>query len=235
MVSTEPGPHISRRFDQELDALRNRVLRMGGLVQDQLQKALQAVVSGDSELGLQVSNHDHKVNLMEVEIDEECSRILVRRAPAAMDLRLILMVVKTTTDLERIGDEAGKIGYLASKLAAMEQPEDQHRALKNLGSHVLAMLEDTLDAFTALDIDKSKAVIKEDQKVDDEYEQINRQYMSLMMEDPKAIEQAMNVTWAARAMERIGDHAKNISEYVLFLVLGKDVRHKEISAELKDS
>lgn len=234
MESTEIGPHISRRFDQELDALRNQVLRMGGLVQDQLQKAIEAVVTGDSELGLKVSNDDHLVNKMEVDIDEECSRVLVRRAPAAMDLRLIMTVVKATTDLERIGDEAGKIGYLASRLAAMEQPEDHYRELKNLAAHVLRMLEDTLDAFTALDIDKAKAVVKEDNRVDEEYEAINRHCLTLMMEDPEAIKRVMNVTWAARALERIGDHAKNISEYVVFLVLGKDVRHTEISDELKD-
>ncbi|MFK8031605.1 MAG: phosphate signaling complex protein PhoU [Gammaproteobacteria bacterium] len=235
MESTEFGPHISRRFDQELETLRNKVLRMGGLVQDQLQKSIHAVVTGDSELGLKVSKDDHKVNMMEVEIDEDCSHILVRRAPAAMDLRLILMVVKTITDLERIGDEAGKIGYLASRLAAMEQPDDHYRELKNLASHVLAMLEDTLDAFTALDIEKAKAVVKEDERVDQEYEAITRHCLTLMTQDPTAIKRVMNVTWAARALERIGDHAKNISEYVVFLVLGKDVRHTELSELLKEN
>lgn len=234
MESTEFGQHISRRFDQELDALRNKVLRMGGLVQDQLQKAILAVVTGDSELGLKVAHDDYKVNKMEVEIDEECGRILVRRAPAAMDLRLILMVVKTITDLERIGDEAEKIGFLASRLAAMEQPDDHYRELKNLGAHVQVMLEDTLDAFSALDVDKARAVVIEDEQVDEEYEAITRQCLTFMMEDPKAIKRVMNVTWAARAMERIGDHAKNISEYVVFLVLGKDVRHTEIGSHLKD-
>lgn len=234
MESTEFGSHISRRFDQELENLRNKVLRMGGLVQDQLQKAIQAVVTGDSELGLKVAKDDYKVNKMEVEIDEECGRILVRRAPAAQDLRLILMVVKTITDLERIGDEAEKIGFLASRLAAMEQPDDHYRELKNLGEHVQAMVEDTLDAFASLDIDKAKAVVIEDERVDDEYETINRQCLTFMMEDPKAIKRVMNVTWAARALERIGDHAKNISEYVIFLVLGKDVRHTEINSEFKD-
>lgn len=234
MESPEFGPHISRRFDQELDSLRNKVLRMGGLVRDQLQKAIQAVVTGDSELGLKVANDDYKVNKMEIEIDEECGRILVRRAPAAMDLRLILMVVKTITDLERIGDEAEKIGFLASRLAAMEQPDDHYRELKNLGAHVQVMLEDTLDAFSALDVDKAKAVVIEDDQVDNEYETITRQCLTFMMEDPKAIKRVINVTWAARALERIGDHAKNISEYVIFLVHGKDVRHTEIDADRKD-
>ncbi len=230
METTEFGSHISRRFDKELDHLRNKVLRMGGLVQDQLNKAIQAVVTGDSELGLKVAKDDVKVNKMEVQIDEECSHILVRRAPAAMDLRLILMVVKTITDLERIGDEAEKIGFLASRLAAMEQPDNNYRELKNLGAHVQDMLEDTLDAFASLDVEKARAVVVKDERVDEEYETINRQCLTFMMEDPKAIKRVMNVTWAARALERIGDHAKNISEYVVFLVLGKDVRHTEPSS-----
>lgn len=229
MENTEFGQHISRRFDQELDNLRNHVLLMGGLVQDQLQKAIQAVVTGDSELGLKVAKDDYKVNKMEVEIDEECNHILVRRAPAAMDLRLIMAVIKTITDLERIGDEAEKIGFLASRLAAMEQPEDHYRELKNLGAHVRVMVDDALDAFSTLDVDKAKAVVLEDERVDEEYETINRQCLTFMMEDPKAIKRVMNVTWAARALERIGDHAKNISEYVIFLALGKDVRHTEVS------
>ncbi len=145
------------------------------------------------------------------------------------------MVVKTITDLERIGDEAEKIGFLASRLAAMEQPDDHYRELKNLGAHVQVMLEDTLDAFSALDVDKAKAVVIEDEQVDEEYETITRQCLTFMMEDPKAIKRVMNVTWAARALERIGDHSKNICEYVIFLVHGKDVRHTEIGADLKDN
>ena len=233
MDNTEFGDHISKRFNDELERLRSTVLRMGGLVHDQLEKSILAVVSGDSELGLKVAHDDHLVNKMEVDIDEECNHILVRRAPAAGDLRLIIAVIKTITDLERIGDEAEKIGFLASRLAAMEQPDDHYRELRNLGSHVSSMLHDTLDAFATLDVDKAKLVIKEDNRVDDEYEAITRQCVTYMMEDAKSIKRVMNVTWAARALERIGDHAKNICEYVIFLVLGKDIRHTESQGEIK--
>ena len=227
MENVKFGQHTSRRFNEELEHLRSSVLRMGGLVQEQLELAIQAVVTGDSELGLKVARDDYKVNRLEVDIDEECSHVLVRRSPAATDLRLIVAVIKTITDLERVGDEAEKIGYLASRLAAMEQPENRYRELKNLGNHVRQMLRDALDAFSRLDVDAARRVVAEDQRVDEEYEAIARQCLTFMMEDPKQIQRVMDVTWAARALERIGDHAKNICEYVIFLVLGKDIRHTE--------
>lgn len=227
MDNLEFDQHISRRYNDELNELRNHVLLMGGLVQEQLRKAIDAVVTGDSELGLKVAHDDYKVNDMEVKIDEECSNILVRRAPAAMDLRLIVAVIKTITDLERIGDEAEKIGFLASRLAAMEQPKDNYRELRNLGLHVLRMLEDTLNTLSELDVEKARQVILEDERVDEEYDAINRQCLTFMMEDPASIKRVMNITWAARALERIGDHAKNICEYVIYLALGKDIRHTE--------
>lgn len=230
MDNADFGQHISRRFNEELEALRNRVLRMGGQVQDQLDLAIKAVVTGDSALGLKVAHDDYKVNRMEVEIDEECSHILVRRAPAAMDLRLIMAVIKTITDLERVGDEAEKIGFLASRLAAEERPKNHYRELRNLGAHVSKMLTDTLDAFSSLDVEKARQVVAEDKSVDVEYEAISRQCITFMMEDARSIRRVMDVSWAARALERIGDHAKNISEYVIFMVLGKDIRHVELQS-----
>lgn len=226
---TDLTDHISKRFNKDIEDLRSNVLTMGGLVETQLSKAIEAVVRGDSELGLKVAKDDYKVNNLEVNIDEECSQILATRSPAASDLRLIVAIIKTITDLERVGDEAEKIGYLASKLAAMDRPSDSYRELRNLGNHVLKMLRDTMDAFARLDVDASLAVVREDELVDEEYDALTRQGITHMMEDPRSIKRVMNVTWAARALERIGDHAKNIAEYVIYMVEGKDVRHTNIA------
>ena len=223
--------HISRRFNQDIEDLRNTVLTMGGLVETQLSRAIAAIVSGDSELGLKVAKDDYKVNNLEVDIDEECSRILATRAPAAGDLRLIVAIIKTITDLERIGDEAEKIGFLASKLAGMDRPPDSYRELKNLGGHVSHMLRDAMNAFARLDVSEALEVVREDELVDEEYDAITRQCITFMMEDPRSIKRVMNVTWAARSLARIGDHAKNICEYVIYMVEGRDIRHTDISED----
>lgn len=228
MHASDLTDHISRRFNQDLENLRSQVLSMGGLVESQLSKAIAAMVSGDSEMGLKVAHDDYRVNDLEVSIDEECSRILATRAPAAGDLRLIVAIIKTITDLERIGDEAEKIGFLASRLAGMDRPTDSYRELKNLGNHVSHMLRDAMNAFARLDVDEAMETIREDERVDDEYESIQRQCITFMMEDPRSIKRVMNVTWAARSLERIGDHAKNICEYVVYMVHGRDVRHTEL-------
>src|SRR5210317_538446 len=217
--------HISRRFNKDIEDLRNNVLAMGGLVESQLSLAIKAIVSGDSELGLKDAHDDYKVNNLEVNIDEECGHILATRAPAAGDLRLIVAIIKTITDLERIGDEAEKIGFLASKLAAMDRPADSYRELKTLGQHVAHMVRDAMNAFARLDVDAAWAVFHEDERVDEEYEAIQRQCITFMMEDPRSIKRVMNVTWCARSLERIGDHAKNICEYVIYMVQGREDRH----------
>ncbi|HSN52992.1 MAG TPA: phosphate signaling complex protein PhoU [Woeseiaceae bacterium] len=231
MEASKFTDHISRRFNKDIEDLRNTVLGMGGLVETQLSRAIAAIVSGDSELGLQVARDDYQVNNLEVDIDEECSRILATRAPAAGDLRLIVAIIKTITDLERIGDEAEKIGFLASKLAGMDRPPDSYRELKNLGSHVSHMLRDAMNAFARLDVAEALEVVREDELVDDEYDAITRQCITFMMEDPRSIKRVMNVTWAARSLERIGDHAKNICEYVIYMVEGRDIRHTDIAEE----
>jgi len=228
MRTSDLTDHISRRFNKDIEDLRSSVLTMGGLVETQLSKAILAIVKGDSELGLKVATDDYKVNNLEVNIDEECSRILATRAPTAGDLRLIVAIIKTITDLERIGDEAEKIGFLASKLAAMDRPANSYRELKNLGNQVLQMVRDAMNAFARLDVKASYAVLRDDEEVDQEYNAIMRQGITFMMEDPQNIKRVMNVTWVARSLERIGDHAKNIGEYVIYMVEGRDVRHTDI-------
>jgi phosphate transport system protein len=234
MEASKFSDHISQRFNKDIEDLRNTVLSMGGLVETQLSRAIAAIVSGDSELGLQVANDDYKVNNLEVDIDEECSRILATRAPAAGDLRLIVAIIKTITDLERIGDEAEKIGFLASKLAGMDRPPDSYRELKSLGNHVSHMLRDAMNAFARLDVTEALDVVKEDELVDEEYDAITRQCITFMMEDPRSIKRVMNVTWAARSLERIGDHSKNICEYVIYMVEGRDIRHTDIDEAAGD-
>ncbi len=228
MDVTELGPHISRRFNEDLEGVRNRVLQMGGFVEQQLTQAVAALIEGDSRLGEEVARGDHKVNAMEVTIDEECSRILATRAPAASDLRLIVAIIKTITDLERIGDEAEKIAYIASRLATMERPADRYREIKHLGRLAQQMVHDGLDAFARLDADAALRICREDRVLDDEFESIQRQCITFMMEDPRTIRRALDVVWVARALERIGDHAKNMCEYVVYMVHGKDIRHTSL-------
>lgn len=234
MESESFSHHISRRFNAELENLRGEVLRMGGLVEQHLDTAIEAITSGDSQMGLSVANDDYKINRLEVAIDEECRKLLATRMPAAGDLRLIVTVIKTITDLERVGDEASRIGYLASHLAGDRDHTGSYSELKALAEHVQAMLHDALDAFSRMDVDDALAVIEEDKLVDEEYDQITRQCISLMMEDARTIRRFMDVSWVARALERIGDHAKNIGEYVVYLVHGRDIRHTERQAVLQE-
>ncbi len=220
--------HISRQFNQELEDLRNRVLSMGGVVEQQLGHAIQALVEQDSGLGQAVIDEDVTVNDMEVAIDEECSRIIARRQPAASDLRLLMATSKTVTDLERIGDEAEKIGRLAMKLAGVAPPQDGYTELESLGNHVRQMIRDSLDCFVRLDVQAALRVAREDNKVDREYEAMLRQQISLMLEDTRNIRRTLDIIWAARALERIGDHARNIGEHVIYLVEGINVRHSTV-------
>ncbi|MGI9290270.1 MAG: phosphate signaling complex protein PhoU [Gammaproteobacteria bacterium] len=225
--------HISRKYNEELENLRTQVSKMGGLVESQLGQAVESITSADSQMGLDVASRDVEVNQFEVQIDEECSRLLATRSPAAADLRLIVAVIKVITDLERIGDEAQRLGILSARLASQSQPREGYQELKTLGEHVQNMVQDALDAFSRLDVADALRVVEEDKYVDDEYDMITRQCITMMMEDPRTISRFMDVSWAARALERIGDHAKNICEYVVYLVEGKDVRHTEIE-EIRD-
>jgi phosphate transport system protein len=162
---------------------------------------------------------------MEVSIDEECSRILATRAPTAGDLRLVIAIIKTITDLERIGDEAEKLGVIAARLASVERPSTNYSELRNLARRVKQMVNGALNAFARLDTKAALEIVKADNAVDKEYGSIYRQSIALMTEDSRAIERVLDMMWMARALERIGDHAKNICEYVIFMVHGRDVRH----------
>ncbi|SDG66870.1 phosphate uptake regulator, PhoU [Vibrio xiamenensis] len=218
------GRHISGQFNVELESIRTHVLTMGGLVEQQLSFAMQALHKDDVELARKVVRDDHKVNSMEVSIDEACTRIIAKRQPTAKDLRLIIAIIKTITDLERIGDVATKIAYVA-----IESPATQDRefniSLEPLCRQAISMLHQVLDAFARMDVDAAAHVYKLDDKIDAEYEAVIRQLMSFMADDPKNIPHILQVMWSARAIERVGDRCQNICEYIIYFVKGKDVRH----------
>ncbi|MBY5992782.1 phosphate signaling complex protein PhoU [Ferrimonas balearica] len=220
--------HISGQFNAELEDVRNRVMAMGGLVEEQLTNALSVLQSGDEELAKKVVARDRKVNTLEVSIDEECTRIIAKRQPAASDLRLVLAISKTVSDLERIGDSAERIARLATEHHHKRQ-RGMLVSMEAMGRHTLKMLHEVLDAFARMDVDAAMRIHKEDAKVDSEYEAVVRQLMTFMMEDPRSIPNVLDVLWAARALERVGDRCQNICEYIIYYVKGKDIRHLDMS------
>jgi len=228
--------HISRQYDNDLEHIRTRVLGMGGLVEQQLIDALRALTESDPVLGEQVLKNEFKVNSLEVAIDEECTNILARRQPAAGDLRLVMAVAKTITDLERVGDESEKIAKMALDLCEKQGPREYYIGISSMGNFVRRMVHDALDAFARMDSQAALAVARKEPTSDDQYDAIMRQLITYMMEDPRNIGGAMDAIWVARAMERIGDHARNICESVIYFVEGKDVRHisfEEIEEQLR--
>lgn len=216
--------HISGKFNDELEAVRNQVLTMGGLVEQQLRDSLRAIETSDHELAEQILQRDEKINSLEMQIDEACVQIIAKRQPAASDLRLIIAIFKTISDLERMGDEVERIGRVALESFNNDQ---QHFlvSLENLGQQVLVMLQRVLDAFARMDMNAAIDVHQMDAQADRQYEALTRQLMTYMMEDPRGIPKVMNVLWSARSLERIGDRCQNIAEYIIFFVKGKDVRH----------
>lgn len=218
------GRHISGQFNEDLERVINHVMQMGGLVEKQLNDALVSVAESNEELAKKVHSNDYQINELEVSIDDECTRIIAKRQPAAGDLRLIMAIVKTIADLERIGDEAEKIAEVTLQSLPNDQ-KDLLLNLENLGRRVLECLQATLDAFTRMDVDAAIRVHQSDEKIDREYEALLRQLMTYMMEEPRSIPQIMSVIWSARALERIGDRCQNICEYIIYFVKGKVVRH----------
>jgi len=222
--------HISKQYDQDLEAIRSRTLQMGGLVESQIRSAIAGYLDHDTDRIEQVIAADAKVNELELGIDDDLRHVIVRRQPAASDLRLIMAVSKTVTDLERIGDEAAKIARMAREIG---QPARGARARLAAVNHIseiaIGMLRKSLDAFARLDAVAAARIIGEDAAIDEEFHAIIRQLITFMMEDPRTISTSINVVWVAKAIERIGDHAKNIAEQVIYIVKGRDVRHTPLA------
>ncbi|AFT72624.1 Phosphate transport system regulatory protein [Alloalcanivorax dieselolei B5] len=225
MDRTYFGQHSSSQFNEALESIRNHLMEMGGLVEKQVVDALDALLRADSDLAEKVMQAEDKVDKLEIQIDEECARVLALRQPAASDLRLIIAVTKAVSDLERIGDESAKIAAMALQLSEEGESPRGYVEVRHIGNHVRNMLRDTLDAFARFDADKALDVAAEDNEVDLEYRSAMRSLVTFMMEDPRAISRVLNIIWSLRALERIGDHSRNIAEQVIFLVKGKDVRH----------
>lgn len=217
--------HISQQFNEELEAVRAKVLQMGGVVEEQLANAMKALINADAELARSVVKNDARVNSLEVEIDEECTTIMARRQPAASDLRLVIAVIKTINDLERIGDEVKRVGKMVSEELEGMLDEEIRQELEHMGELVSGMLGQILDAFARTDAETAVKVAKADRKVDVKYKVITRQLMTHMAEDATSIPTILKVLWAARAIERMGDRCQNIAEYVIYLVIGKNVGH----------
>lgn len=228
--------HISQQFNAELEEVRSHLLAMGGLVEKQVNDAVTALIEADSGLAQQVREVDEQINQMERNIDEECLRILARRQPAASDLRLIISISKSVIDLERIGDEATKIARRAIQLCEEGESPRGYVEVRHIGDQVRNMVRDALDAFARFDADLALSVAQYDKTIDREYKTALRELVTYMMEDPRSISRVLSVIWALRSLERIGDHARNISELVIYLVRGTDVRHmglKRMTAEVQ--
>ena len=222
--------HISKQYDQDLEAIRSRMMQMGGLVEAQIRAAIVGYLDGDPDRIEQVIAGDAKVNELEVAIDEDLGQIIVRRQPAASDLRLILAASKTVTDLERIGDEATKIARMARDIHANGRTAGTRLAtIGHISDIAIGMLRKSLDAFARLDAASAARLIREDTAIDEEFRAILRQLITFMMEDPRTISTSLNIVWVAKAFERIGDHAKNIAEQVIYIVKGRDVRHTPLA------
>ena len=218
--------HTYKQYDAELEAVRSKVLQMGGLVEQQIVNALESLISVNPKLAQEVMQSDHLVNALEVQVDEDCSHIIARRQPAASDLRMIMMVVKTITDLERIGDEATKIARVAQKIYESDRMyKPRFNEIKTMVTLVREMLRTALDAFARLDVTRTVEVARQDEQVDEQFRAAMRQLITFMLEDPRTISMSLEVLFVAKAIERIGDHSKNIAEYVVYMVKGKDVRH----------
>jgi phosphate transport system protein len=221
--------HSSKQYDIDLETLRSRVLEMGGVVEAQILAAINGLMAGDLHALDNVIAEDHRVNALEVSIDTDCSHLIARRQPAAGDLRMVLAVIKIVTDLERIGDEAAKIarmGKLSHNRAHL--PITPLAAVRHVGDIAIRMLRKALDALARLDPVAAAAIVREDFAIDEEFRAIVRQLITFMMEDPRTISQALEIVWVAKAIERIGDHSKNMAEQVIYIVKGTDVRHTSV-------
>lgn len=220
--------HTSHQYNVELEDIRSKLMAMGGLVEKQVANATAALLEHDSTLAEQVAFADAPIDQMERELDDLCADVIARRQPTASDLRLLLTVVKVVTDLERIGDEAEKIARYTLALNAAGNMNASYHLLRHLAALVNTTLNRTLDALARMDVQQALDIALNDDQLDNEFDSISRQLYTLMLEDPRNIKDNLNVTWCARSLERIGDHCKNICEYVVYLVKGKDIRHTNL-------
>lgn len=228
MDNLDFNKHTSKEYNDELEDIRNQLLNMGGMVEKQLQKAMQSLVQNNSKLAIKVIKKDLGINAMEVNIDEECTQIIAKRQPAASDLRLIIAVIKSITDLERIGDEAEKIAKCARYLISENHDGEYYNELELLANKVAENLSQALDALARLDAEEALKIAINDHVIDNEFESLNKDLISYMSSNPNELEKIVRLSWSAKALEKIGDHTKNICEYVIYLVKGKDIRHTDL-------
>ncbi len=217
--------HIMKQFDEELEEIRTQLMEMGGLVEEQLRLAIRAIEDADSAVAETVIARESQVDDMEMSIDERCTLIIARRQPAASDLRLIVSVMRAVSDLERIGDEAQKVAKLAITLTEEGKSPSGYVEVRHIGQRVLLMLHAALDAFARFDSAAALETLKQDEQIDLEYKSAVRELVTYMMEDPRSITRVINILWVIRALERIGDHTKNLCEQIVFVVHGRDIRH----------
>lgn len=225
-----PEKHLSTQFDSELNSVSSRVMELGGLVESQIRQAIYALSQFSMEAVEQVASIEQRVNAMEVEIDHELSSIIARRQPTARDLRLLIAFSKATANLERMGDEAHKMARMVKSIiesgSARNMPASELRIAADLAS---GLLRKALDAFARLDTRAALAILKEDDLIDREFDGFVRKLITYMMEDARTISASLDLLFLAKAIERIGDHSKNIAELIIYLVEGKDVRHQPVS------
>ena len=225
--------HLSSQFDNELSVISNRVLEMGGLVEAQVARAVYALGEFSSETATQVLQQEERVNQMEVEIDHDLSAIIARRQPTARDLRLLIAISKAIANLERAGDEAARIARVALRFANAGVPSRLRLPVSDLrfvSDLAIASLRKALDAFARLDTTRALEVLKQDDQIDQEFEGLLRKLITYMMEDPRTISSSIDLVFVAKAVERIGDHAKNLAEAIIYVVKGTDVRHHSVEA-----
>lgn len=229
MKKGDISQHISSQFNAELQSLYGHVTTMGALVQAQIANAVEALANGNVALGESVITSDHRINSMEVRVDDDIAQIIARRQPAATDLRFIIAMAKTTTDLERMGDEAERIGHMAVRMGPSGGKHSRRFVeIGHLGRNVQKQVSDALHALDSLDTELAARVVRQDDSVDRDFDSLVRELITYMMEDPRTIPRVLNIMWAARSLERIGDRARNICEYVIYIVKGKDVRHTSL-------
>ncbi|MGZ4980712.1 MAG: phosphate signaling complex protein PhoU [Methylobacter sp.] len=236
MDNSKIGQHISGQFNKELEDVRNKVLTMGGLVEQQIELAVTAFSTGDLEMAELVIKQDHQVDALEMAIDQECMQILALRQPAAFDLRLLITVIKVINELERVGDMAERIAEMAIQLSSVDNKHDQYYELEHMAELVQEMLHGALDVFARMNVEDVTSITGLDENVDREYGSIIRQLITKMMEDPRNITRMLDVLWIARSLERIGDHACNVCEHLVYMVKGEDVRHltqEELERKMK--